>query len=227
MAVSILSGLEMKPCTRSEVVSGEITGSPSLTVISLGVNSNFFALISITLGLDSTAAFAASCALARLIAGGTIASPISHTPARRIVLTILLNIFVFIFLLVFCVAVSMFEHLIHSDRARKFGHREFHFLDLQVAAVRIAVDAPEPEVLERLRLVEGHRFFYRRYRGVGEREDKRAGRIEFRAALLMKVLAMDMTVKHGHVFIRRERVHHLVAGAGEPFPFGLQIEQRT
>src|SRR5260370_22323834 len=118
----------------------------------------------------------------------------------------------------------MFDDLIHSDRDRELGPRELHFLDLQVAAVRIAVDAPEAEVLERLRLVEGHRFFYRRYRWVGEREDKRAGRIEFRAALLMEVLAMDMTVKHGHVFIRRERVHHVVAVAGEPFPFGLQIE---
>ncbi len=47
-----LSGFDMKPCTRSELVSRRITGSPFLSVISLGVNSNFFAVISITFGLS-------------------------------------------------------------------------------------------------------------------------------------------------------------------------------
>src|SRR5713101_6743495 len=121
ISVSILSGFDMKPCTRSELVSLKITGSPFLSVISLGENSNFFALISTTLGVGSVAAFAACCARAKLIAGGTKASPSSHTPASRIVLvsvlTILLIVVVFIFfLLVLCVSASVLEHLIHSDR---------------------------------------------------------------------------------------------------------------
>ena len=52
MSVSILSGFDMKPCTRSELLSRRMTGSPFLSVIWLGVNSNFFALISITFGLS-------------------------------------------------------------------------------------------------------------------------------------------------------------------------------
>src|ERR1700693_2798034 len=104
MSVSILSGFDMKPWTRSLLVSGRITGSPFLSVISLGENSNFFAVISITFGL--------SLARLRLITAGTPASPNSHTPARRMMLTILLIAVVFIFLLVLCVVVSMFEHLI-------------------------------------------------------------------------------------------------------------------
>src|SRR5258708_18403510 len=90
ISVSILSGFDMKPCTRSELVSLRIVGSPFLSVIWLGENSNFFALISITLGVGSVAAFAAFCARARLTAGGTNASPISHMPASKIVLTMLL-----------------------------------------------------------------------------------------------------------------------------------------
>src|ERR1700677_2554986 len=38
---------------------------------------------------------------------------------------------------------------------------------------------------------------------------------------------MNMSVEHGHVLIRCQRVHHFVAVAGEPFPFGLEVEQRT
>src|ERR1700688_34352 len=120
ISVSILSGFDIKPCTRSELLSLKITGSPFLSVISAGVNSNFFALISTTLGVGSVAAFAACCAFAKLIAGGTKASPSSHTPASRIVLTILLIIVVFIFLLVLCVVAAVLEHLIHSDCAREF-----------------------------------------------------------------------------------------------------------
>src|SRR5271156_571220 len=89
MSVSILSGLDMKPCTRSELVSRRITGSPFLRVISLGVNSNFFAVISITFGL--------SFARASLVFGATTASAIPKAPASSIVLTILfLNIVAFI-----------------------------------------------------------------------------------------------------------------------------------
>jgi hypothetical protein len=50
-------------------------------------------------------------------------------------------------LLVLCVSASVFEHLIHSDRARELGRRELHFLDLQIAAVGFAVNcaaAPGP-----------------------------------------------------------------------------------
>src|SRR3984957_6303771 len=147
MSVSILSGFDMKPCTRSELLSRKMTGSPFLSVIWLGENSNFFALISITFGL--------SLARVRLITAGTPTSPISHTPASRMMPTILLIVVFFIFLLVLCVVASMFEHLIHSDRARVFGGRELDFLDLQIAAVGLTVDAPDSQVLERLSLVEG------------------------------------------------------------------------
>src|SRR5271166_640839 len=214
MSVSIFSGFDMKPCTRSVLLSRRITGSPFLSVISLGENSNFFAVISITFGL--------SLAWMRLTIGATPMSPISHTPARRMMLTILSMVVVFIFLLVLCVVASMFEHLIHSDSAREFGRRELHFLDLQIAAVGVAVDAPDSQVLERLRLVERRRLFRWRRCGIGEREDQRAGRVHFCSAGLVEVLAMNMAVEHRHVFIRRQRVHHVVAVAREPFPFGLE-----
>src|ERR1700689_4468552 len=103
----------MKPCPRLALVSRRITGSPFLSVITLGENSNFFAVISITFGLS---------ARARLPFGGTVGRAIPHAPASSIVLTILfLNIFVFTFLLVLCVVVSVFEHLIHSDCARELS----------------------------------------------------------------------------------------------------------
>src|SRR6201993_4334094 len=220
ISVSILNGLDMKPCTRSVLVSLKITGSPFLSVISLGVNWNLFALISITFGLTA--------ALARLVFGATAANVIPHAAAKSVAATILcLNILGFIVLLVVCVSASMFEHLIHPDRTRILGPRELHFLDLQIAAVGLAVNAPQPQVLERLRLVEGHRFLHRRRRRVGESEDQRSSRVHFRSAGLVKVLAMNMAVEHGYVFVRCERVHHLVAVAGEPFPLGLEIEQRT
>src|SRR5579863_9648295 len=42
----------------------------------------------------------------------------------------------------------------------------------------------------------------------------------------MKMFAMNMAVKHGYVFVGCERVHHVVAVAREPFPFGLEVKQR-
>src|SRR5271156_1917867 len=148
ISVSILNSLDMNPCTRSVLVSLKITGSPLLRVISLGVNSNFFAGISITLGFTA--------ALAGLVFGATATSAIPHAAARSVAVTILfLIIVVFIVLLVLCVSASVFEHLIHSDGARVFGRRELHFLDPQVAAVGVTVNPPQSQVLERLLLVEG------------------------------------------------------------------------
>src|SRR5271163_1707036 len=162
ISVSTLSCFDMNPCTRSLVVRRRITGSPFLSVISFGVNSNFFAVISITFGL--------SLARDRLVIAGTPTSPTSHTPASRIVLMILLIVVFFIFLLVFSVCAAVFEHLIHSDGARELGRRELDFLDLQIAALGVAVNAPDAQVLERLRLVERQRLL-RRHRWVRERED--------------------------------------------------------
>src|SRR5260370_20797707 len=140
-----------------------MTGSSCLGFIGPGENLNFCPLISITFGL--------SLARVRLITAGTPTSPISHTPASRMIPTILLIVVFFIFLLVLCVSVSVFEHLIHSDRARVFGGRELDFLDLQIAAIRIAVDPPDAQVLERLSLVEGRRLLRGRRRGIREGED--------------------------------------------------------
>src|SRR5271163_5323598 len=110
ISVSTLSGFDMKPCTRSVLVSRRITGSPFLRVISLGVNSNFFAVISMTFGLTS--------ALATLVFGVTAASAIANPTARNVAATILfLMIIVFIVLFVLSVVASVFEDLIHSDRA--------------------------------------------------------------------------------------------------------------
>src|SRR3984893_1134114 len=81
ISVSILNGFAMKPCTRSVVVSLKITGSPLFSVISLGVNWNFFAVISITFGLTA--------APARLVFGATTASAIPHAAARSVAVTIL------------------------------------------------------------------------------------------------------------------------------------------
>src|ERR1700691_1476815 len=186
ISVSILKGFDMKPCTRSVLVSLKITGSPLLSVISLGVNWNLFAVISITFGLTA--------ALASLVFGATAATAIPHAAARSVAVTILFLIIVgFIVLLVLCVSASVFEHLIHSDRARVFGRRELHFLDPQVAAVGVTVNPPQSQVLERLLLVEGQRLFHL-HRRVGEGEDQRSGRVHFRSASLVKVLAMNMTV---------------------------------
>src|ERR1700677_5008741 len=141
ISVSILNSFDTKPCTRSVLVSLKITGSPLLSVISLGVNWNLFAVISITFGLTA--------ALASLVFGATAATAIPHAAARSVAVTILFLIIVgFIVLLVLCVSASVFEQLIHSDRARVLGRRELHFLDLQIAAVGFAVDAPQPQVLE-------------------------------------------------------------------------------
>src|SRR5215469_2327460 len=220
MSVSILSGLDMKPWTRSLLVSRRITGSPFLRVISLGVNSNFFAEIWITFGL--------SLAWTRLVFGKVTARVIAHAAANVIAVAILLlNSAVFIFLFVLCIVAPMFQHLIHSDRARELGRRQLDFLELQIAAAGVAVDPPDSEVFERSRLVEGQRLFLRRRRRVGEGEDQRAGRVHFRAAGLVKILAMNVAVEHGHVLVRRQRVHNVVAVGGEPFPLGLQVEQRA
>src|SRR5579863_5258675 len=135
MSVSIFSGLDMKPCTRSELRSLRITGSPFLSVIWLGEKSYFFAVISIT--------FVFSFARVRLIIGGTATNPISHTPASRIVLIILLIVDVFILLLVLCVCAAVFEQLIHADGAGELGRCELDFFDLQIVAVGVAVNAPQ------------------------------------------------------------------------------------
>src|SRR5271168_4370236 len=109
ISVSTLSGFDMKPCTRSVLVSRRITGSPFLRMISLGVNSNFFAVISIIFGLTS--------ALATLVFG-TADSAIAHPTARNVAVTILfLVIVVFILLFVLSVVAAVFEDLIHSDCA--------------------------------------------------------------------------------------------------------------
>src|SRR5271163_2740806 len=199
ISVSNLSGFDMKPCTRSAVVRRRITGSPFLSVISFGVNSNFFAVISITFGL--------SLAWIRLVIAGTPTSPISHTPASRIVLTILLIVVFFILLLVFSVCAAVFEHLIHSNRAGELGRCELDFLELQIVAVRVAVYTADSQVLERVRLVERQRMLLGRGRRIGESENQRAGRIHLRGAGLVKVLAMDMPIEHCHVFVRGQRVH--------------------
>src|ERR1700682_1941647 len=110
ISVSTLSGLDMKPWTRSVLVNRRITGSPFLRVISLGVNSNFLAVISITFGLTS--------ALATLVFEVTTASAIPHAAARSAIVTVLLLMCIlFIFLLVLCVVAAVFEHLVHSDGA--------------------------------------------------------------------------------------------------------------
>src|SRR5208282_2439360 len=92
ISVSILSGFDMKPCTRSALVSRRITGSSFLSVTLLRWNSYFFAVISIHL------AFGLTAVRARLVFGAIAASAIPHAAAKSIVLTILfLNIVVFIF----------------------------------------------------------------------------------------------------------------------------------
>src|SRR5258708_27039740 len=86
ISVSILNGLDMKPCTRSVLVSLKMTDSPFLSVISFGVNWNFLALISITFGLTA--------ALARLVFGATVASAIPHAAASSVTVMILFLIIV-------------------------------------------------------------------------------------------------------------------------------------
>ena len=38
---------------------------------------------------------------------------------------------------------------------------------------------------------------------------------------------MNVAIKYGHVFVGRERIHHIGAIAGEPFPLGREVEQRA
>src|ERR1700733_15160976 len=131
ISVSNLSGFDMKPCTRSMLVTRRITGSPFLSVITFGVNSNFFAVISITLGFTS--------ARARSSVGAAAIRAILHATARNIAMTTLFFMkVVSILLLVLCVSGSVFEHLIHSDGARVLGRYQLHFLELQIVASRVA-----------------------------------------------------------------------------------------
>src|SRR5271169_6231373 len=43
---------------------------------------------------------------------------------------------------------------------------------------------------------------------------------------LLEVPSVNVAIEDGHVLIPRERVHNVIAVAGEPFPFRLQIEER-
>src|SRR5580704_6238791 len=89
ISLSTFSALDMNPWMRSVLVSRRITGSPFLSVIWLGENSYFFALISITSGLTP--------AWARLVFEATATSAIAHAAERSVAVTILfLNIRVFI-----------------------------------------------------------------------------------------------------------------------------------
>src|SRR6202140_5924619 len=49
----------------------------------------------------------------------------------------------------------------------------------------------------------------------------------FYVAALRKVLPMDVPIDDRHVFIRRQCIHHVVAVCREPFPFGLEVEERA
>src|SRR5579862_2157498 len=147
------------------LVTRRITGSPFLSMISFGVNSNFFAVISTTLGLTS--------ARARLLFGATAAGAIPNPAASKVVATILfLIIAVFILLLVLCVSGSVFQHLIHPDGARVLGGHQLHFLEPQIVASGVAVNQSDSQILERPRLVEGHRFLGGRGRGIVETENQ-------------------------------------------------------
>ena len=44
----------------------------------------------------------------------------------------------------------MFEHLIHSDRARDLVHRKFDVLETQNLAAALALSEPDPEFLDRV-----------------------------------------------------------------------------
>src|SRR5580704_16224091 len=48
-----------------------------------------------------------------------------------------------------------------------------------------------------------------------------------RGALSMNIAPMDVAIEHRDVLERREDLHHLGTVAGEPFPFRLEVEQRT
>src|SRR5215469_2935981 len=99
ISVSIFSGLDMKPWTRSALKSRRITSWPFLSVIWFGEKSYFLAVISIILG--GTAALADSCARPRLgvRAPNAIPNAVVSSIALEILLLIMVD-FVFMFLLV-------------------------------------------------------------------------------------------------------------------------------
>ena len=57
------------------------------------------------------------------------------------------------------------------------------------------------EILERVVLVERNRLLFWRFLRVGKRKDQRPGGIVMHMSLLLFVVAMDMTVEDGYVFI--------------------------
>ena len=46
-------------------------------------------------------------------------------------------------------------------------------------------------------------------------------------SVIQFVIAMNVAIQHGDIFIRCEGVHHVIAVAREPFPVGLQVEERA
>lgn len=77
---------------------------------------------------------------------------------------------------------------------------------------------------EGLLRVEGQGLLVGSQRRVGEAEHQRASGVVSHAAPAVHVLAMDVAVEDGHVLEGRQGRHHRVAIAGEPLPFGLEIE---
>ena len=38
------------------------------------------------------------------------------------------------------------------------------------------------------------------------------------------IVAVDVSIKHGHIVIRRKYIHYIVAIAGKPLPVGTQVK---
>src|ERR1051326_1360636 len=218
---SSLSGRRKKPCVTSSLWIRSLTVSPFLSVIRLGMKAKRFAVI-------STTGRSPACAV---LVPERAASAERHNTVTKIPATLLRNIIPLSFVELRSDE-QLPQELLHAIDSAEFAGREFDVFDRKRTrpGLRFAVKAhaADAEILEGMILVEGQRVARpRNSRRVGKRKDQRACCVMLNVATVMFIVAMNVSVEHGHVVIRGEDIHHIVAIAGKPLPVRAEIEQRT
>src|SRR6185369_17512315 len=110
-----------------------------------------------------------------------------------------------------------FQDLLHSVDFVEFAEGELDFVHWDGRDGRAPVvflDETSAKIAERVLLVEGNGLFVLRLLRIGKREDERARGEMTDVAFGVIVLAVDVSVEHGNVLIRREDIHDYVAIGG-------------
>src|SRR2546425_3991805 len=186
MSVSMPRGGRKNPWVTSSLLSWSFTVSPFFSVICFGLNSNRFAVMTITREPSS----ARARGLAAASSPATLASALAAT--RKIPLRVNVD--------------SLrserggLQQLVEALGARVLVHRQLdvrhrHRVHTRGSPPRLAHDA-KPEVLERPVLVEGDRLLLLDLVGVREGEAQGAGRVVLAVPDRVVVLAMDVPVQH-------------------------------